>query len=93
MRLIGANEANAIAKESSGIHITEEIMKRIVKAAENGKFRLEVRDFGFGDSELYSGEMNDKQRKSVNKLKELGYKTTIRTEEKQFVDIYLEVIW
>lgn len=93
MSIIKASEAKAIAQENSIEGIMEEIGKMITKKAEDGKTILQVRDFGFGDSKLYSGKMNEKQEEIFNRLKTYGYAVKVRTEERQFVDIYLEISW
>jgi len=89
--IMNAVTARAIAEqhgeEDKGLG---EILRSIAKQAEDGKFFLEVRDFGFSS---YDSPLNARQQKIVDKLHELGYKTEVKYEEKYLLDIYLEIRW
>ena len=93
MKLLRADRAREIANNNDPKGIAKRISEKIADKAEMGEYELKIRDYGFGDSSLYAGEMNDIQKEVVKILKELGYEVKLRTEEKQFVDIYLQIEW
>lgn len=93
MNIIKAQEARELSKKNSIEGIIEEIGKMIIESAENGESILQIRDFGFGNSELYNGKMDEKQEEIINILRSYGYSAKLRFEERQFVDIYLEISW
>lgn len=88
--IMNAASARAIAKkhgeENKGL---EEILRSIAKEAEDGKFFLEVRDYGF----LVNRPLNGRQKRIVDKLHELGYETEVKYEENYLLDVYLEIRW
>lgn len=93
MKLLRADEARKIANNNDPKGIAKRIIEKIADKAEMGKYELKIRDYGFGNSNLYAGEMNDIQKEVVKILEELGYEVKLRTEAKQFVDIYLQIEW
>lgn len=93
MGLLKASEAVALAKKNNIEGIMEEISKRITESAEDGKFELKIRGFGFSDSGLYMGSLSEKQEEIINRLKSYGYSAKLKVEELQLVDIYLHIQW
>lgn len=93
MDLINAHEAREISKKNNIEGIIEEIGKMIIESAESGESILQIRDFGFGDSDLYSWKFNEKQEEIINILRSYGYSAKLTFEERKYVDIYLEISW
>lgn len=69
------------------------IIERAHERAKDGKSTLKYRDDDFGSSKLYAGKPSEVQNAIMSKLRDLGYEVKIGSEERQFVDIYLEVNW
>lgn len=92
-KLMTAEEARKISKSNSEEDIIIEILNKIKQKAEEGEFQLNVVNFGFGDGAYYSNGLTDKQKRIVDKLKELNYETRMIVEERQFVNIYLRITW
>lgn len=88
-----ASEANAMTQRADPDWHVAEILKGVKKQAEIGKFTLKSYACDFGSGNLYGGKPSDLQQAVIDKLKELGYTVEIRVEERQFVDIWLEVGW
>jgi hypothetical protein len=96
MTQLTAQEAREIALNKGYEKNLNTILQRIQEEAQEGRFELTVREFGFGDSQLYSCKeeaMPLLNRSILNSLRGLGYNACICTEEYQFVDIYLKVTW
>ncbi len=94
--MITAQEARAMNPNNKVEEILKDIEQRIKSIAPLGDTMLRVRDYGFGDSAWY-GQLvppgYDVQTKVIKTLNGLGFKATVKCEEKQFVDIYLEICW
>lgn len=88
-----AHEARKLTNARNPEVILDTILKMIKVAAEQGKSSIKVREFGFGDGSLYSGDPTMTQSTVIKELKKLGYTADIKVEEKQFVDIYLDISW
>ena len=96
MKHLTAEEARSISESNDANAIAEfmnEILNSVKAAAEKGEWKIKVRNAGFSDGRLYCGEPTATQQALMNQLKELGFKVAIRSEEHQFVDIWLEVSW
>lgn len=87
-----ASEANEIAKENND-DILIELLDKIKEKAKKGEFILTTNQYGLGDGDYYSNGLTGSQKKILDKLEELGYKTKMVVEEKQFVNIYLKIEW
>jgi len=64
-------------------------------AAGDGKYEIQVRQFGFGDGCYYSTEDKWPEfgKAIIKQLTALGYQCRIRCYEGQFVDMWLEISW
>jgi hypothetical protein len=86
------------AKEAREMAITEEIIlvdieKKIIEAAEKHECSIKYRNHGFGNGDLYHNEPSISQAIIIQNLRKLGFTANVRTEDKQFADIFLEIIW
>lgn len=88
-----ADEARALAKKSDPDSHVAEILGIVKKAAEAGETYIRTYACDFGSGNLYQGKPTPLQSAVLAKLADLGYKTEIRAEERQFVDIWLQVSW
>lgn len=70
-----------------------QILEDVKKAAASGEFCLKSYACDFGSGNCYSGKPNALQAAVMAKLKSLGYKVSIQAQERQFVDVWLEVSW
>lgn len=87
------------AKELSSLNDPNELLKKILgeikKKAVEGNWEYITRSYGFGESVLYDSECNypNKIKEVLKLLRDLGFAAEIRTNESQFVDIFLHVTW
>ena len=93
--MLTAAQALVISQTSVPTVIVESILNLVQAAAENGDRSIKYRGSGFGDSIMYSGEdhIPAVNRAVIKQLRDLGYQVRIRCEERQFVDLWLEVSW
>ena len=73
--------------------ILEEIEQDVIRATKNGYRNIKVRKYGFADGVMLGLDYPEVNKNVMEKLKELGYKISVRSEDRQFVDIWLEVEW
>ena len=71
----------------------KEIEQLAIEAAKKGETQIRYRNFNFGGGHLYGGAPTEPQADVISKLRDAGYKTQIRCEERSFVDIWLEISW
>ena len=91
-----ASEAREISDKRNPQKAVEKILTQVKDQAENGQYTVKIRDWGFGDSVMYSSShrnFSSHQQKIDKGLRDLGYKTELKVDERQFTDIYLEVSW
>lgn len=90
-----ASEARELTNSRCPKPILDTILKIVEGAAVKGQSSIKVRSFGFGDGNLYHGEKyaSTTQQEVIKSLRSLGYIVGIKAEEKQFVDIYLDISW
>ena len=93
--MLTAAQALVISQNSMPTEIVNSILTLVQAAAENGDRSIKYRGSGFGDSIMYSGEdhIPAVNRAVIKQLRDLGYQVRIRCEERQFVDLWLEVSW
>ena len=80
-------------QESALDSCLNEIEQLVIEAAKKGETKIEYRNFAFGSGHLYGGAPTEPQAKVISMLKDAGYKAEIHCEERNFVDIWLEVSW
>lgn len=88
-----AQDAWAMTKKSDPEWHVEQILLEVKKAAERGEFRLKTYACDFGNGSLYGGKPTALQQAVIDKINGLGFKAGIEAQERQFVDIWLEVSW
>ena len=93
---ISAEEArNMTLQNADYSKAVDEIMVGITAKALAGESVFITRGYGFGDGCCYCNE--DKwpklNREIVRELRKLGYVAKVKSEAKQFVDLWLEVSW
>jgi hypothetical protein len=90
-----AKQAKRLADENSPDGLFNIVISEIKQEAARGGYSYVTRNYGFGESELYDVESNYPRKilETLKKLRSLGFYATVRTEERQFVDIFLEVKW
>jgi hypothetical protein len=95
MEKMTAKEAAKLSKENNSEVIVENILKSVEKAAKDGAFEIKVREYGFNSSAHYGATDNfpTKTKEVIKELRQLGYRADIKTNEGQFVDLYLSVSW
>ena len=89
-----AKQVQDIARSKDPAFAVDAILAGVAKAAEQGRYEYTTRDYGFGTS-TYCNE-RDYPPLCVAILKELrslGYTCVVRSEERQFVDLWLSVSW
>jgi hypothetical protein len=93
--LFNAKEARRLACDNDPDTLLKKILQEIKAKALEGKFEYITRSYGFGDSILYDMEINYpyKIKYILKSLRDLGFYATIKTDERQFVDIFLYVAW
>lgn len=96
MSKLTAAEAAKISTRNHPETAIEKILEQIKEAAEHEKRTIKIHDYGFGDGIMY-GARYDKwtklQQNIYNELVALGYTVDHKADERQFVDLYLEVSW
>lgn len=94
-RKLTARKAREITLASDPSRIVDSILREVENEAKRGRYKYITRNYGFGEGTLYAPEKDYPEMiKSVLKeLRNLGYKAEIRVEERQFVDIWLEITW
>lgn len=80
-------------QESEIENCLKEIEQLAIEAAKKGETKIEYRNFNFGSGHLYGGAPTRPQANVISMLKDAGYKTQIHCEERNFVDIWLEISW
>lgn len=95
MERLKASAAKELSKANDPESVVESILSRVEKAANEGNWKVQIRDFGFGSNVYYSGpnEWPSAGKAVIHELRKLGYAVDIRCEDRQFVDIFLEVSW
>lgn len=88
-----AQDAWAMTKKSDPEWHVEQILLEVKNAAERGESRLKTYARDFGSGFLYGGKPTALQQAVIKKLQSLGFKVGIEAQERQFVDIWLEVSW
>ena len=93
---MNAQEARNIALQNADYSkAIDEIMVGITAKALAGECVFITRGYGFGEGCCYCAE--DKwpklNREIVRELRKLGYVAEVKSEAKQFVDLWLEVSW
>lgn len=73
----------------------QEILDKILEAANNGKYCISIYDYEFGSGKCYTTEDKypEQCRYIIEQLRSLGYNCIIKCEEKQFVSMWLEISW
>lgn len=96
MYRLTAEEAVKISTRNNSDTAIEQILEDIKKAAEREERRIKIYNYGFGDGVMYAARY-DKwtklQQNIYNELVALGYTVDHKADERQFVDLYLEVSW
>lgn len=90
---ITADEARALTAKSDPDWHVSQILEEVKKAAAKGESTLKTYACDFGSGNCYSGKFTDLQKSVWDKLRNLGFATSIEVQEKQFVDIWLQVSW
>lgn len=93
MPYLTAQEARNLMPQYNLDLVMETIMAQIRAAAERDERSIQFRGADFGSSDLYMGKPNVLQQIIIDTLKDLGYIAAVRAEQKQFVDIYLNIAW
>lgn len=88
-----AEQARALTAQSNPDWHVGQILEEVKVAAARGEWSIKTYACNFGSGNLYGGTPTDLQSAVMAKLNDLGYKTEIRCEERQFVDIWLQVSW
>lgn len=89
-----ADDARALVRENHPADMfVAEILEGVKTAAQEGKTSMKTYTCDFGSGNLYGGKPTAKQEAVMRQLAELGFKTKIQVECRQFVDIWLEVSW
>ncbi len=88
-----AEAAHALTQKHDPESYVAEILEQVREAAEDGKTSIKTYACDFGGGNLYGGHPTKTQVAVLNRLRHLGYKVEIRAEERQFVDIWLQVSW
>ena len=92
-KFLTADEARALTEKSDPGSYVAEILEDVKEAAEAGRTSIKTYACDFGSGNLYNGQPTPLQQAVMKKLTDLGYKASIRCEERQFVDIWLQVSW
>lgn len=89
MKLITADEAREISIMPAA-EMLSEIDKRIRKAAENGEREIRV-PYDYCIFNGYSAKLKRPQVEEA--LVSAGYNVSTRSDDRQFVDVWIEVSW
>lgn len=95
MSKLSAKNAQDIARAKDPSFAVDTILAGIAKEAEAGKYEYTTRAYGFGDGSCYCSEDKYPPLCSaiIKELRALGYSCAVRADERQFVDMWLEVKW
>jgi hypothetical protein len=88
-----AQDARDLMRGKTPEYHVDLILEQVKVAAHEGKDRIKTYACDFGSGNLYGGTPTPLQQAVMDQLHALGFKTAIRCEERQFVDIWLEVSW
>lgn len=90
-----ANQARQIAEAHDPSVAVDAILASVRRAAERGDYVALIRDFNFGSSVCYGAENTCPPlcQAIVKDLRSLGFRCDVRSEDRQFVDLWLEVTW
>lgn len=95
MTLFTAKEALALSRMSDPEHTVRNILELVKLAAQRGEYSIKVREWDFGSAAYYCAPQQwpSDGKAIIGQLRELGFGADICSEERQFVDIWLEVSW
>lgn len=90
-----AKQASELADKHDPAKAVDAILADVKKQAMQGRRTLRVHGYGFGSAECYASRDRwpEHCRRIQDELVALGYRADIHTEERQFVDIWLQVEW
>lgn len=88
-----ADDARELMRVHTPEYHVEKIIDQVRQAAQKGSDTLKTYACNFGDGALYSGQPSELQKAVMAQLRDLGFEVRIRVEERQFVDVWLEVSW
>jgi len=92
-KLLTAAQARDLMRSNTPDYHIDLILEQVTKAATAGESKLKTYACNFGDGALYSGMPTPLQQAVMDGLTALGYAVQVRVEERQLVDIWLEVSW
>jgi len=71
------------------------LFEQVKLSASLGNSKFITRSYGFGSMDPYKPEESHPllNRLVITRLRELGFKCSIETQDSQFVDIWLEISW
>jgi len=92
---LNAKKAREITKASDSSLVVDSILKEVEREAKKGNYKCIIQNHGFGDGILYAPENQYPEhiKAVLRQLRNLGYKADVMVEEKQFVNIWLEITW
>ena len=98
MERLTAEQARALSQEANVDTVVNEALDEIlmlvgVQARSGGDRFIKYRGHGFSDSAVYGNDWPIANRKITEALEDLGYRATVRSDERQFVDLWLQVEW
>ncbi len=95
MNLLTAKEALDLTRKNDPQHTVRNILELVKLAAARGEYSIKVREWGFGGTEYYCAPQQwpSAGKAIIGQLRELGFSANIGSEERQFVDVWLEVSW
>ncbi len=90
-----AAKAAEIADKHDPAKAVDAILADVQKQAQTGRRTLRVNGYGFASGECYvqRDKWPEHCRRIQDELLALGFKAEVRVEERQFVDIWLQVSW
>jgi hypothetical protein len=90
-----AKEARKMAENSNPAKAVGEILAAIELLASLGERIYKTRNYEFGSGKCYCSEKDYPEicKVILRELRLLGYKCSVKSEERQFVDMWLEVAW
>lgn len=95
MSLLTAEKARDLARAHDPSFAVENILIGVSAAAKAGEYRYKTREYGFGDGCCYTQESKwlALNQAIAKQLRGLGYTVEQRSNESQFVDLWLEISW
>jgi hypothetical protein len=93
MTILTAKQARQLSESSE---LFDELMCDITDAALEGLTSIKTRKGEFGSGAFYTHDSTKwpvKESMIMKKFRDLGYKVEMRSEERQFVDMWLEISW